>query len=59
MLLGCAGCGSASAAKDSYEAPWGGSYFEVHLGLRIEKEISSFLFINKKIVLTKINKNIL
>lgn len=59
MLLSCAGCGSASAAEDSYEAPWGGKYFEVYLGLRIEKEISSLLLINDYSVLTKIKKNFL
>lgn len=34
MLLSC---GSASVAADSYEAPWGGNYFEVYLGLRANK----------------------
>lgn len=59
MLPTCPGYGSASAAKDRYEALWGENYFEVHLRLRIEKETSSLLLINNNSVLTKIKNNTL
>lgn len=59
MLPTCPGYGSASAAKDRYEALWGENYFEVHLRLRIEKETSSLLLINNNSVLTNKKKNAL
>lgn len=47
---------NASAAKDSYEALWGGIYFEVHLGLKIEKKLAPsllILFVNNNSLLKK------